>query len=91
LEMCKITSIDEAAGLKDKAQQLEYYAKVRDDKKSETEFAEVKLRAAQRIGQLSRDLEKDNPTNDFPPKGNRRLNHSRKLVYPSLPPTDTKS
>jgi hypothetical protein len=51
-------SIDEAACLKDKVQKLEYYARIRDDKATETHFSEIKLRAVIKIGELSRELEK---------------------------------
>jgi hypothetical protein len=49
--------IDEVAGLKNKAVQLEAYARIRDDKESQRAFAEVRLRACIRIGEISRDLE----------------------------------
>jgi hypothetical protein len=50
--------IDEAAEIKGKAEKLAAYARIRDDKKSETELSEIKLRAVIRIGELSRELEK---------------------------------
>ena len=49
--------IDEVAGLKNKAAQLEAYARIRDDEESKRAFAEVRLRACIRIGEISRDLE----------------------------------
>ena len=39
------------------AAQLEAYARVRDDAESQRKFAEIRLRACQRIGQLSAELE----------------------------------
>lgn len=57
LSVDRCAAIDEAAGIKDKAQKLEYYAKIRDDKPTETRFAEIKLRAVIKIGELSRELE----------------------------------
>jgi N6-adenosine-specific RNA methylase IME4 len=50
--------IDEASEIKDKAAALAAYARERDDKELEGWVAEIKCRAAVRIGQLSRDLDK---------------------------------
>lgn len=50
--------IDEAADIRDKAAALSAYARQRDDKELENWVAEIKCRAAVRIGQLSRTLEK---------------------------------
>jgi hypothetical protein len=61
LSVDRCAAIDEAAGIKDKAQKLEYYAKIRDDRPTETRFAEIKMRAIIKIGELSRDLEKADP------------------------------
>lgn len=61
-EMCRAIGechrMDEIAGIKSKAAQLEAYARVRDNPEAERQFAEVKLRACIRIGELSRELEK---------------------------------
>src|ERR1700732_1039990 len=56
IAMC--AQVDEAAAIKNKAAQLEAYARVRDDTESQRRFAEIRLRACQRIGQLSTELEK---------------------------------
>jgi hypothetical protein len=60
-QMCaaiaQCAAVDEAAGIKDKAAQLEAYARVRDNSEAERQFAEIRLRASIRIGELSRDLE----------------------------------
>jgi hypothetical protein len=53
-------NVDEVAGIKDKAAQLEAYARVRDNPEAERQFAEIRLRACIRIGEISRDLEKSN-------------------------------
>ena len=52
-----LAEIDEAAQLKDKAQKSEYYARIRDDRATEVRFAEIRLRAIIRIGELSQKLE----------------------------------
>jgi hypothetical protein len=57
LAIAKCAEIDEAAGIKNKAAQLEAYAQVRDDTESQRKFAEIRLRACIRIGELSRELE----------------------------------
>src|SRR5215510_4800161 len=49
---------DEAASIKNKAARLEAYARIRDDVESQRQFAEIKLRACVKIGEISRDLEK---------------------------------
>jgi hypothetical protein len=51
-------AIDEAAGIRDTAARVQAYAKIRDDFESQQRFAEIRLRACQRIGEISRDLEK---------------------------------
>jgi hypothetical protein len=51
----KLPLIDEAAASKTK-QKLEYYARIRGDKATETRFSEIKLCAIIKIGELSRDL-----------------------------------
>jgi hypothetical protein len=43
---------------------LSHYAKIRDDSDSERQFAEIRLRAIRKIGEINRDLEKA-----FPDKG----------------------
>src|SRR5580704_8069122 len=58
LAIAKCAEVDEAAGIKNKAAQLEAYARVRDDAESQRKFAEIRHRACQRIGQLSAELEK---------------------------------
>jgi hypothetical protein len=55
LETC--ARIDEAAEIKDKAAALQAYARQRHDSELEIWTAEIKQRAAQRIGELSQDLE----------------------------------
>ena len=57
-EFCHRFSKASFVGIKDKAQKLEYYARIRDDKPTETRFAEIKLRAIIKIGELSRELER---------------------------------
>lgn len=60
-QMCvaiaQCAAVDEAAGIKDRAEQLQAYARVRDNSEAERQFAEIRLRASIRIGELSRDLE----------------------------------
>src|SRR5882762_2106577 len=51
-------AVDEAAGIRDTAARIQAYAKIRDDFESQQRFAEIRLRACQRIGEISRDLEK---------------------------------
>jgi len=50
--------IDELSGIRDQGARLAAAARIRDDKESERKFAQIKLRACQRIGEISRDLEK---------------------------------
>jgi hypothetical protein len=57
LAIARCAEVDEAAGIKNKAAQLEAYARVRDDAESQRRFAEIRLRACVRIGELSRELE----------------------------------
>jgi hypothetical protein len=56
--IAQCAAIDEAAGIRDKAEKLRAYAQIRDDRESQQRFSEIRLRACQRIGELSRDLEK---------------------------------
>jgi hypothetical protein len=56
--IAKCAEVDEAAGIKNQAAQLEAYARVRDDVESQRRFAEIRLRACMRIGEISRDMEK---------------------------------
>jgi hypothetical protein len=56
--IAECAAVDEVAGIKNKAIQLEAYARVRDDAESQRRFAEIRLRACMRIGEISRDLEK---------------------------------
>jgi hypothetical protein len=58
LAISKCAEVDEAAAIKNRAAQLEAYARVRDDAESQRKFAEIRLRACQRIGVLSAELEK---------------------------------
>lgn len=51
-------AVDEAAGIRDTATRLQAYAKIRDDSESQRRFGEIRLRACQRIGEISRDMEK---------------------------------
>lgn len=53
--------VDEARGIKDEATRLEAYARIRDNVEAERQFAEIRLRASIRIGELSRELEKAQP------------------------------
>jgi hypothetical protein len=59
--IAECAAIDEAAGIRDISARLLAYAKIRDDYESRQRFAEIRLRACQRIGELSRDLEKALP------------------------------
>lgn len=61
LAIAQCAAVDEASGIKDKAEQLQAYARVRDNSEAERQFAEIKLRAAIRIGEISRELEKAEP------------------------------
>jgi len=47
--------------IKDKMAQLENYARIRDNPEAERQFAEIRLRACVRIGEISRELEKAKP------------------------------
>jgi hypothetical protein len=64
LAISKCAEVDEAAAIKNKASQLEAYARVRDDAESQRKFVEIRLRACQRIGVLSAELEKAHRTGD---------------------------
>ncbi len=55
VEQC--ARIDEAADIRDKASALQAYARQRDDRDLDVWFAEIKLRANVRIGELVRELE----------------------------------
>lgn len=57
LAIARCFEVDEAAGIKNKAAQLEAYARVRDDAESQQRFAEIRVRACLKIGELSRELE----------------------------------
>ena len=48
--IAQCANVDEIAGIKNKAEQLEAYARVRDDAESQRKFAEIRLRACIRIG-----------------------------------------
>jgi hypothetical protein len=56
IERC--SQIDEAANIRDAGARLAAYARIRDDSDSERRFAEIRLRAIRKIGELSRELEK---------------------------------
>jgi hypothetical protein len=56
IERC--CQIDEAANIRDAGAKLAAYARIRDDSESERRFAEIRLRAIRKIGEISRDLEK---------------------------------
>jgi hypothetical protein len=58
LAIKQCAAVDEAAGIRDTAIRIQAYAKIRDDFESQQRFAEIRLRACQRIGEISRDLEK---------------------------------
>jgi hypothetical protein len=60
-ELATCHRIDEAAALGDDAAKLAAYARIRDDIEVEIWATEIKLRATQRIGELSRDLDKAKP------------------------------
>jgi predicted DsbA family dithiol-disulfide isomerase len=64
-QMCRSIAecyqIDEVASIKDQAAKLEAYAKMADNPEAERQFAEVKLRACIRIGEISKELEKAQP------------------------------
>jgi hypothetical protein len=55
--LAECVAIDEIAGIKERAAQLEAYARVRDDADAQRQFAEIRLRACIRIGEISRELE----------------------------------
>jgi hypothetical protein len=57
-ELATCVRIDEAATLADKAARIAAYARIRDDVEAEIWASELRLRATQRIGELSRDLDK---------------------------------
>jgi hypothetical protein len=54
----RCAEIDEAAAIRDKAAQLEAYARIRDDITSERKCGEIRLRAIRKIGELSQGLDK---------------------------------
>jgi hypothetical protein len=56
--VAKCVAVDEAAQLRSRAAQLEAYARIPDDRETQTKFAELRLRATQRIGELCREMEK---------------------------------
>jgi hypothetical protein len=56
LAIQRCAEIDEAAAIRDKGAQLEAYARIRNDDASERKFAEIRLRAVRKIGELSREL-----------------------------------
>jgi hypothetical protein len=56
--IAKCASVDEAAGIRNQANKLEAYARIRDDKESQRQFGEIRLRACVRIGEISRELDK---------------------------------
>lgn len=69
LSMC--VRLDEAKAIEDKAAKLAAYARMRDDDEMEAWVAEIKLRATQRIGELSVELEKGagRPSKNLPNDG----------------------
>lgn len=81
LSVERCAAIDEAADLRNKAQKLEYYARIREDKATEVRFAEIRLRAITRIGELSRDLEKGSgrPSKTIPDTDVRNLTKAETL------------
>jgi hypothetical protein len=56
-EVQKAATIDEAASIRDQAEALRAYAKQRHDPELEMWMGEIKVRAAARIGELSRELD----------------------------------
>lgn len=84
LSVDRCAAIDEAAGIKDKAQKLQYYAKIRDDKATETRFAEIKLRAVIKIGELSREKVKGERTELLATDG-QKLTKERALKEAGIP------
>jgi tryptophan 2,3-dioxygenase len=56
--IARCAEIDEAAKIRDVSARLEAYARIHDDTEAQQKFAEIRLRAFQKIGELSRQLEK---------------------------------
>jgi hypothetical protein len=74
-------AVDEIAGIKNKAAQLEAYARVRDDVDSQRKFGEIRLRACIRIGELSRELEKAPPIRgDLLPIAGKKITKEQALA-----------
>ena len=61
-EVAQCARIDEAAELRDKAAALAAYARQREDAELDVWMSEIRLRACRRIGELSMELEKAQPT-----------------------------
>jgi hypothetical protein len=69
-------ALDEAKNIRDKHEALTVYAKQLKDRTAEIQFAEIRLRAERRFGEISRALPKDvggRPDGNFPPIGGSKL------------------
>jgi hypothetical protein len=69
-------TLDEAKNIRDKHEALTVYAKQLKDRTAEIQFAEIRLRAERRFGEISRALPKDvggRPDGNFPPIGGSKL------------------
>ena len=56
--IAKVAQIDEAAKIRNASARLEAYARIHNDTEAQRKFAEIRLRAYQKIGELTRQLEK---------------------------------
>ena len=61
--LAECARIDEASEIRDKAAALAAYARQRDDRDLEVWVREIQLRACVRIGELSRDIDRAEPSN----------------------------
>src|SRR5215475_2784048 len=78
--IARCVEIDEADFIRTRAGKLEAYARIRDDRETQRKFAELRLRAAQRIGQLSRELETaQGERTDLPVNDDRKLTKEETL------------
>jgi hypothetical protein len=73
MALAACAKVDEAAVIKDKAAKLAAYARMRDDDEMSVWVSEIHLRACQRIGELSRELDRStggkNPKATLPSGG----------------------
>lgn len=76
-ELATCARVDEAKAIKDKAEQLAAYARMRDDQEMEAWVRDIQIRATERIGELSRDLDKAIPHGrgpvSLPSDGKRKI------------------